>query len=98
MVAAMDEAGNLAVGYSVSSATVSPSIWYAGRIPSDPLGTLGQGEAAIIVGGGSQTSTGSRWGRAADSGPERPPRSVAPRGLARRLMTSTRCGRAHRTR
>ena len=60
--AAMDEAGNLAVGYSVSSATVFPSIWYAGRLASDPLGTLAQGEAALIVGGGSQISTGSRWG------------------------------------
>ena len=60
--AAMDEAGNLAVGYSVSSATVFPSIWYAGRLASDPLGTLAQGEASLVVGGGSQLSTGSRWG------------------------------------
>jgi hypothetical protein len=60
--AAMDNLGNLAIGYSLSSSTVFPSIWYAGRLANDPLGTLGQGEAALIVGGGSQTSTGSRWG------------------------------------
>ena len=60
--AAMDNLGNLAIGYSVSSATVFPSIWYAGRLANDPLNTLGQGEAAMMVGGGSQTSTGSRWG------------------------------------
>jgi hypothetical protein len=60
--AAMDELGNLAVGYSLASATVPSSIWYAGRLAGDPLGTLAQGEAALVVGGGSQTSTGSRWG------------------------------------
>lgn len=60
--AAMDRNGNYAVGFSVSSTTVFPGIRYAGRVPSDPLGTLGQGEATMIAGGGAQTSTGSRWG------------------------------------
>ena len=60
---AMDRVGNLAIGFSVSNnATVYPSIRYAGRLNSDPLGQLAQGEATIIDGGGSQTSTSGRWG------------------------------------
>lgn len=60
--AAMDRQGNLAIGYSVSSSSVFPSIYYAGRLASDPPGELTQGEAVLIAGNGSQTSTGSRWG------------------------------------
>jgi hypothetical protein len=60
--AAMDKFGNLAVGYSVSSASVFPGIRYAGRLATDPLGELTQGEAELIAGSGVQTSTGSRWG------------------------------------
>ena len=60
--AAMDQQGNLAVGYSAAGATVYPSIYYAGRLASDPLGQLAQGEAVMIAGAGSQTSSGSRWG------------------------------------
>ena len=60
---AMDGAGNLAIGFSVSnSTTVYPSIRYAGRLSSDPLGQLPQGEATIIAGSGSQTSSSGRWG------------------------------------
>ncbi|MFL5731727.1 MAG: dockerin type I domain-containing protein [Chloroflexia bacterium] len=60
--AAQDHSGNMAVGYSVSSLTTYPSIRYAGRSVSDTLGTLGQGEATLIAGGGSQTSSSNRWG------------------------------------
>jgi hypothetical protein len=60
--AAMDRFGNLAVGFSASGTTVFPSIYYAGRVPSDPAGILGQGEAVLVAGGGVQNSTGSRWG------------------------------------
>ena len=61
--AAMDELGNLAIGYSASSSTtVFPSIWYAGRLAGDPPNELSQGEAIMIAGGGVQQSTGSRWG------------------------------------
>jgi hypothetical protein len=60
---AMDGTGNIAVGYSVSSSTVFPSIRYAGRVVSDTLGLLPQAEASIIAGGGSQTETiAGRWG------------------------------------
>src|SRR6202035_4232061 len=33
-----------------------------GRLVSDPLGTLPQGEATLIAGSGSQTNQFSRWG------------------------------------
>ena len=46
----IDGAGNIAVGYSASSSTVFPSIRYAGRRASDPLGTLGQGEGSCSPG------------------------------------------------
>lgn len=58
---AMDQAGNIALGYSVSSSSVHPSIRYTGRAPTDPLGTLGA-ENTILTGGGSQTTGLSRWG------------------------------------
>jgi len=59
---ALDQVGNLAAGYSVSSDTVYPSIRYAGRLVTDPLGDLAQGEGSIIVGIGSQTHPAGRWG------------------------------------
>jgi hypothetical protein len=58
----MDSAGDLAVGYSTSSATRYPSIRYAGRKANDPLNQLSQGEAKVISGHGSQTGGFSRWG------------------------------------
>jgi hypothetical protein len=61
---AMDKAGNIALGYSVSSEHVFPSIRYAGRLASDPLGTLPQGEGIIIDGTLSQIGGAApfRWG------------------------------------
>jgi hypothetical protein len=59
---AMDGMGNIALGYSVSSSITYPSIRYTGRIQTDPIGVLAQGEYTIIAGGGSQTSTSYRWG------------------------------------
>ncbi len=59
---AMDRMGNIALGYSVSSSSVYPSIRYTGRLAGDPLGTMSQGEAEIIAGSGSQTSSYARWG------------------------------------
>ncbi len=60
--AAMDAAGDLAVGYSTSSSTTYPSIRWAGRLSSDPPGTLAQGEATVVAGAGSQTDSSARWG------------------------------------
>jgi hypothetical protein len=58
--AAMDEAGDLAVGYAVSGPGTYPSVRYAGREAGDPSGTL-MGEASGVVGGGSQTGS-ARYG------------------------------------
>ena len=57
---AMDADGNIALGYSASSATAYPSIRYATRAATDPLGTL-QAEQVMRAGTGSQTGT-NRWG------------------------------------
>ena len=51
---AMDRNGNIAIGFNVSGSSMFPSIHYAGRRPSDPLGTLPSGELSLIDGGGSQ--------------------------------------------
>jgi len=60
--AAMDGNGDLAVGFSASSSSINPQIRFAGRLATDPLNTLAQGEATLFAGTGSQTGTGSRWG------------------------------------
>ncbi|MEP6776575.1 MAG: hypothetical protein ABJA50_13350, partial [Chloroflexota bacterium] len=62
---AMDRDGNMALGYSASSTTVFPSVYYTGRLAGDPLGTMPQGEAAIVNGTGSQTGS-QRWGDYSD--------------------------------
>src|SRR5438552_1879821 len=59
--AAMDRVGDIAVGYSVASATMNPAIAYTGRTPTDPLGTL-DAETILISGTGSQLSGLKRWG------------------------------------
>jgi len=60
--AAMDRFGDLALGYSASSPTTYPSVGvrYAGRVPSDPLGTL-EAESTLLTGNGVQVYL-SRWG------------------------------------
>ena len=45
---AMDKAGNIAVGYSVSGSAMYPAIRYTGRQTTDPLGTL-QTEAPWLM-------------------------------------------------
>ena len=59
---AQDNSGDMALGFSASSAAINPQIRYAGRLVTDPLNALGQGEAILFAGTGSQTGTGSRWG------------------------------------
>ncbi|WP_218081695.1 IPT/TIG domain-containing protein [Anthocerotibacter panamensis] len=59
---AQDGSGNIAAGYSASNASIFPQIRYSGRVPSDPPGTFGQGEATLFAGNSNQTSTSSRWG------------------------------------
>ena len=58
---AMDKIGNIAMGYSKSSSTMNPAIFYTGRAPGDTLGTM-QAEAQLKQGTGSQLANLSRWG------------------------------------
>jgi hypothetical protein len=59
---AMDNGGNMALGYSASDATSTfPSSWYTGRLATDTLGTMPQGEGSFVDGTGSQTAS-QRWG------------------------------------
>jgi len=57
---AMDQSNNIALGYSVSSSTVFPSIRYTGRTFADPLNVMTQGETTIHAGTASNNS--NRWG------------------------------------
>ena len=63
---AIDTSGNIALGYSISSTDIFPSIKYTGRMHCDPLGVMTIAESGIINGGGAQTNTWSgspsRWG------------------------------------
>ena len=58
--AALDQSGNLTLGYSVSGDTLYPSLGYAGRLVADPLGQMGQGAHMIVT--GTAPSLSGRWG------------------------------------
>src|SRR5207248_9193892 len=58
-----DQSGNIRMGYSVSSSAVHTQIRYTGRLVRDTLKTMGQGEATVLAGNGSQVGQGlTRWG------------------------------------
>ena len=62
---AMDHNGDMAMGFSTSAGTTGtafPSIHYTGRLSTDPLNKMAQGEATLFSGLGSQSTTGNRWG------------------------------------
>jgi hypothetical protein len=60
---AQDQQGNMALGFSVSSSSIHPTIKYTGRLAGDAAGSMPQGEGTILAGGGSQTGSNlSRWG------------------------------------
>jgi len=60
---AMDQVGDIAMGFSKSSATSHPAIAYTTRLASDPAGAMTQGEGIVVAGNGSQTGNNlSRWG------------------------------------
>jgi hypothetical protein len=56
----MDGAGNMAMGYALTSKRIFPSIAYTGRLATDPLGTM-QAERMMVRGQGAQTGV-TRWG------------------------------------
>jgi len=58
---AMDKTGDMALGYSISSATQHPGINFTGRLSTDTLGTM-ESEINVITGGGSEQSPNYRWG------------------------------------
>ena len=59
---AQDSAGNIALGFSASDATIKPQIRYAGRLASDPINQLAQGETHLFDGAGVQNGGLNRWG------------------------------------
>ena len=60
---AMDKSGNVAMGYSVSGSSVSPSARFTGRGAGDPPNAMG---AEIVVQNGSGTQQLNRWGDYSD--------------------------------
>ncbi len=58
---ARDQNNDVLVGYSESGTNMYPSIFLAGRTPTDTLGTL-ENEVSVIAGTGSQPATSNRWG------------------------------------
>ncbi len=63
--AAMDQSGDIALGFSVSSSTVYPGIHVTGRLRNDPPGVMTQGEPSLLNGVGSQIGL-PRWGDYSD--------------------------------
>jgi len=61
---AMDQSGNMALGFSLSGTAIHPSIAWTGRLASDPLGQMSQGETTFLTGTGSQSGFSglTRWG------------------------------------
>jgi hypothetical protein len=57
---AMDGAGNIALAYCVTSATMFPSLRFAGRLASDPMGTMPRGEVTLLDGTAANAS--NRYG------------------------------------
>ena len=64
--AAMDHVGDIAIGYSASGPNYFPSIHYAGRLATDPLNDLTQGENVMFAGLGIQGFPLNRWGDYSD--------------------------------
>jgi hypothetical protein len=58
---AMDKIGDIALGFSASSHNVFPSVYVAGRAPTDPAGAL-FGPLVLVNGSGVQVNSFHRWG------------------------------------
>ena len=65
---AQNQAQDLALGYSISSSSMNPSIAWTGRTPADAAGTMGQTETIVRAGTGVEAGLDSnnnpitRWG------------------------------------
>jgi Secretion system C-terminal sorting domain len=58
---AMNANGEIALGYTASSSTVSPSVRYTAQTPGADPGVMNIAEVELITGSGAQTSM-NRWG------------------------------------
>jgi len=58
----INKRGDIALGYSVSSANTFPSIRFTGRYATDPLDTMPVAESNVVSGGGFQQTVSHRWG------------------------------------
>jgi len=58
---AQDNQGNIAVGYNHVRDDKEPSIYYSGRLASEPAGAF-RDEAVLVAGTGVQKAFGFRWG------------------------------------
>jgi len=58
----MDQDGDIALEYSVSSSTIYPSIRYTGRMAGDALGTMTGTETTAIAGTSPAVNCVNRWG------------------------------------
>ncbi len=58
---AMDVNGNIALGYSASSSSITPEIRFTGRFANDPLNEMTIQEETIFQGPAAQTGV-NRWG------------------------------------
>ncbi len=57
---AMDQAGNIALGFNISSESIYPGLRYTGRMESDPPGVMTAGETTIAP--GAQPNNSHRYG------------------------------------
>ena len=58
---AMDNTGDIALGFSASSQSVFPSVYVAGRAATDPVAAM-FGPLVLMNGSGVQFNSGHRWG------------------------------------
>jgi len=59
---AQDQDRNIALGYSVTSGSLFPSVRYTSRMAGDAAGTMPGGEVSCHEGTGAQTASFNRWG------------------------------------
>jgi hypothetical protein len=58
---AMDQLGDIALGFSASSTSLDPSVQLAGRVPTDASGAM-RGPNVAVTGTGVQKASFHRWG------------------------------------
>ncbi len=58
---AQDKQGNIAMGFSSAAKVLNPSVWYTGRLVTDPINTM-ETTKVMVAGTGFQKTTSNRWG------------------------------------